>query len=98
MQLFWDIGDLNLSVYWKHRSEYFQPNDGGARVHRWFDDASYVDFSASYRIDSVWKLRFTAQNLTDEAQWASRGVRDNAPTLWNSSGVRYELGVTFNWD
>ncbi len=98
VQLFWDIGDLNLSVYWKHRSEYFQPNDGGASVHRWFDDASYVDFSASYRIDSVWKLRFTAQNLTDEAQWASRGVRNNAPTLWNSSGTRYELGITATWD
>lgn len=98
LQLFWDIGDLNLSVFWKHRSEYFQPNDGGARVNRWFEDASYVDFAASYRFNSMWKMRFTAQNLTDEAQWAQRGLRHDAPTLWNSSGVRYELGVTFNWD
>ena len=98
LQLFWDIGDLNLSVFWKHRSEYFQPNDGPARVHRWFDDASYVDFSASYRIDSVWKMRFTAQNLTDEAQWANRGVSHDAPTLWNSSGVRYEFGISAQWD
>jgi TonB-dependent receptor len=98
LQVFWDIGDVNLSVFWKHRSEYFQPNDGGARVHRWFDDASYLDFSASYRFNSVWKARFTAQNLTDEAQWANRGVRHDAPTLWNSSGTRYEIGVTATWD
>jgi TonB-dependent receptor len=98
VQLFWDIGSLNLSVFWKHRSEYFQPNDGGARVHRWFDDTSYLDFSASYRFNSVWKMRFTAQNLTDEAQYASRGLRHDAPTLWNSSGTRYELGLTATWD
>ncbi len=98
VQLFWDIGDLNLSVFWKFRSEYFQPNDGPARVHRWFEDSAYLDFSASYRINSMWRLRFTAQNLTDEAQWGQRGLRHDAPTLWNSSGTRYELGVTFNWD
>ncbi|MBT8051052.1 MAG: TonB-dependent receptor [Gammaproteobacteria bacterium] len=98
LQLFWDIGSLNLSVFWKHRSEYFQPNDGGARVNRWFEDASYVDFSASYRFNSMWKMRFTAQNLTDEAQWGQRGLRHDSPTLWNSSGTRYELGATFNWD
>ena len=98
LQLFWDIGDLNLSVFWKHRSEYFQPNDGDARVHRWFDDADYVDVSASYRFNNVWKMRLTAQNLTDEAQYGQRGLRHDAPTLWNSSGVRYELGVTAQWD
>ena len=98
LHLFWDIRNLNLSVFWKHRSEYFQPNDGGTRVHRWFDDTSYLDASISYRIDSVWKLRFTAQNLTDEAQWGQRGLRHDAPTLWNSSGTRYELGVTATWD
>ena len=98
LHLFWDIGNLNLSVFWKHRSEYFQPNDGPARVNRWFDDASYLDFSAGYRFNSVWKMRFTAQNLTDEAQWGQRGLRHDAPTLWNSSGTRYELGVTANWN
>jgi outer membrane receptor protein involved in Fe transport len=98
VQLFWDIGDVNLSLFWKHRSEYFQPNDGGARVHRWFDDASYLDASVTWRVSSVWKMRFTAQNLTDEAQWGNRGLRDNAPTLWNSSGTRYEFGITAQWD
>jgi TonB-dependent receptor len=98
LQLFWDIGSLNLSVFWKHRSEYFQPNDGGARVHRWFDTADYLDFSATYRFNSVWKMRFTAQNLTDEAQYGQRGLRHDAPTLWNSNGTRYELGVTAQWD
>ncbi len=98
VQLFWDIGNLNLSVFWKYRSEYFQPNDGAATVHRWFDDTSYLDFSASYRFNDVWRLRFTAQNLTDEAQWAQRGLRHDAPTLWNSSGTRYELGITASWD
>jgi TonB-dependent receptor len=98
LQLFWDIGDLNLSVFWKHRSEYFQPNDGPARVHRWFDTANYMDFSATYRFNDVWQMRFTAQNLTDEAQYGQRGLRHDAPTLWNSSGTRYELGVTARWD
>jgi TonB-dependent receptor len=98
LHLFWDIGDLNLSAFWKHRSEYFQPNDGGARVHRWFDTANYLDFSATYRFNSIWKMRFTAQNLTDEAQYGQRGLRHDAPTLWNSSGARYELGVTAQWD
>jgi TonB-dependent receptor len=98
LHLFWDIGDLNLSVFWKHRSEYFQPNDGGASVHRWFDDGNYVDLSATYRFSDVWQMRFTAQNLTDEAQYAQRGLRHDAPTLWNSSGTRYELGVTARWD
>ena len=98
LHLFWDIGGLNLSAFWKYRSEYFQPNDGGARVHRWFDDASYLDLSASYRFNDVWKVRFTAQNLTDEAQYGQRGLRHDAPTLWNSSGTKYEFGVTAQWD
>jgi outer membrane receptor protein involved in Fe transport len=98
VHLFWDISDLNLSVFWKHRSQYYQPNDGDPKVSRWFDDASYVDFSATYRFNNVWKMRFTAQNLTDEAQWGHRGVRDNSPTLWNSSGTRYEIGVTATWN
>jgi TonB-dependent receptor len=98
LQLFWDIGDLNLSLFWKHRSEYYQPNDGDPRVSRWFDDANYVDFSATYRINGVWKARLTAQNLTDEAQYGQRGLRHDAPTLWNSSGVRYEIGITAQWD
>jgi TonB-dependent receptor len=98
LHLFWDINKLNLSLFWKHRSEYFQPNDGGARVHRWFDDGNYVDLSATYRFDDVWKMRLTAQNLTDEAQYGQRGLRHDSPTLWNSSGVRYELGVTAQWD
>jgi len=98
VHLFWDISNLNLSVFWKHRSQYYQPNDGAPRVSRWFDDASYVDFSATYRFNNVWKMRFTAQNLTDEAQWGHRGVRDNSPTLWNSSGTRYEIGVTATWN
>jgi TonB-dependent receptor len=97
VHLFWDIGDLNLSAFWKHRSEYFQPNDGGARVHRWFDDGNYVDLSATYRFNNVWKMRLTAQNLTDEAQYGQRGLRHDAPTLWNSSGTRYEIGVTAQW-
>ena len=98
LHLFWDIGDLNLSAFWKHRSEYFQPNDGDPRVHRWFGDADYVDLSATYRINNVWMMRLTAQNLTDEAQLGQRGLRHDAPTLWNSSGTRYELGVTAQWD
>ena len=50
------------------------------------------------RMSDVWKMRFTAQNLTDQEQFGSRGVRGIAPTLWNSSGVRYEFGITANWD
>mgnify|MGYP001819541912 FL=1 len=98
LHLFWDIGSLNLGLFWKHRSEYYQPNDGDPRVSRWFDDADYWDFSATYRFNSVWKMRFTAQNLTDEAQYGQRGLRHDSPTLWNSSGTRYELGVTATWD
>jgi TonB-dependent receptor len=98
LHLFWDIGNLNLGLFWKHRSEYYQPNDGDPKVSRWFDDANYIDFSATYRFNSVWKARFTAQNLTDEAQWGQRGLRHHSPTLWNSSGTRYEIGVTATWD
>ena len=98
LHLFWDIDALNLSVFWKHRSEYFQPNDGGARVHRWFDTANYLDVSATYRFNDVWKMRITAQNLLDEAQYGQRGLRHDAPTLWNSSGTKYEIGVTATWD
>jgi TonB-dependent receptor len=98
LHLFWDIGDLNLSAFWKHRSEYFQPNDGGASVHRWFDTGNYFDMSATYRFNDVWQMRLTAQNLTDEAQYGQRGLRHDSPTLWNSSGTRYELGVTARWD
>jgi len=98
LHLFWDIGSLNLGVFWKHRSEYYQPNAGDPKVSRWFDDSSYLDFSATYRLNSVWKMRFTAQNLTDEAQYGQRGLRHDSPTLWNSSGTRYELGVTATWD
>ena len=98
INLFWDIGDLNLSVFWKYRSEYFQPNDGAPTVHRWFDDYTYVDLSATYRFSSVWQMRFTAANITDEPQYAQRGLRHDSPTLWVSSGPYYELGITARWD
>jgi len=98
VHLFWDIGGLNLGAFWKYRSQYYQPNDGNPTVNRWFDSYTYIDLSATYRFNSIWKMRFTAQNITDEAQWGQRGVRQNSPTLWNSSGTKYELGVTATWD
>ena len=97
VHLFWDIGGLNLSAFWKYRSEYFQPNDGDPRVHRWFDSSHYVDLAASYRFNDVWKMRITAQNITDEEQYGQRGLRHDSPTLWNSSGTKYEIGVTAQW-
>jgi TonB-dependent receptor len=98
LQLFWDIGNLDLALFWKYRSEYFQPNDGDPRVNRWFDDYLYMDFSATYRFNSVWKTRLSVQNITDEPQLGDRGLRDGSPTLWNATGTRYELGVTATWD
>jgi TonB-dependent receptor len=89
---YWDIGDFTFTLTSKYRSQYFQPNDGNP-ANRFIDDFNYVDFSARYRINKVWDLRFYAYNLTDESQVGRSVTREDNVRLYSNSGRKYELAL-----
>ncbi len=96
--LYWDITDkFEIKTINKYRSQYFQPNAGGDRVNRWIDTFRILDVSASYKLNDVWKLRLTGQNVLDEPQSGHRGVREGSLTLWSSTGPKWEFSVRANF-
>ncbi len=94
LTLYWDITDKwEIKTITKYRDEYFQPNDGDPKPHRWIEESTRVDLSASYKINDVWKLRVTGQNVLDEPRVGHRGAREYATTGWHSTGPKWEFSV-----
>ncbi|MCC5451188.1 TonB-dependent receptor [Rheinheimera sp. UJ51] len=89
--VYWEGKKFSMRVLYKYRSQYFQPNSGAAS-NRYVEPFNYVDFSAKYKMTKATSISFQALNITDEAQYMTRGA-SNTPTLVSSSGPKYFLSL-----
>ncbi len=92
-QLYYGIGDLNLTGILKHRSRYFQPGNSTPTLVRQIDDATTIDARASYKINDNMKLSLEGSNLTNTARTQLNPTEDSLAEL-NVYGPRYTLGLT----
>ncbi|WP_231758866.1 TonB-dependent receptor [Microbulbifer elongatus] len=91
-QLYYQIGDLDTSLIYKYRSEYFQPyTTNGTRL-RYVGDVGVWEMKASYQLTDAVKLSLEAINLFDEPKKQYFFTRDNLGEV-NSYGPRVFLGL-----
>ena len=92
--IYWEGHDTQVRLMWKYRSEYFQPNNlpFPDRSHRYVQDATYMNMSAKYKVNSNVSLFVKGLNLTNEPQVYTRG---NGTTIadYSRSGTKWEFGV-----
>ncbi|SHF88568.1 TonB-dependent receptor [Microbulbifer donghaiensis] len=91
-QLYYQIGDLDTSLIYKYRSEYFQPYTGNGTRLRYVGDVGVWEARASYQLTDNVKLSLEAINLFDEPKKQYFFTRDNLGEL-NSYGPRVFLGL-----
>lgn len=91
--LYWEGDNTTVRLLWKHRSKYLQPNSlpFPDRSHRYVQDASYIDMSAKYKVNSNVSLFLKGLNLTNEPQVMTRG---NNTTIadYSRHGTKWEVG------
>ena len=92
--IYWEGDDTTVRLLWKHRSKYFQPNGlpFPDRSHRYVQDASYIDMSAKYKINSNVSLFLKGTNLTNTPQVYTRG-NDTTIADYSRSGSKWEFGM-----
>ncbi len=91
-QLYYQIGDLDTSLIYKYRSEYFQPYTSNGTRLRYVGDVGVWEMKASYQLTDAVKLSLEAINLFDEPKKQYFYTRDNLGEL-NSYGPRVFLGL-----
>ena len=92
--VYWEGEDTTVRLLWKYRSKYFQPNSlpYPDRSHRYVQDASYLNMSAKYKINSNVSLFLKGLNLTNTPQVMTRG-NDTTIADYSRSGTKWEFGV-----
>nr|WP_228497321.1 TonB-dependent receptor [Shewanella intestini] len=92
--MYWEGDKTTVRLLYKYREEYFQPNNlpFPDRSNRYVQDASYLDFTASYKVTDYLSLSLKALNLLDEPQLMTRG---NSTTIadYSRSGPKFFLGA-----
>ena len=91
-QLYYQIGDLDTSLIYKYRSEYFQPYTGNGTRLRYVGDVGVWEMKASYQLTDTVKLSLEAINLFDAPKEQYFFTRDNLGEV-NSYGPRVFLGL-----
>ncbi|MCK7598148.1 TonB-dependent receptor [Microbulbifer sp. CAU 1566] len=91
-QLYYQIGDLDTSLIYKYRSEYFQPYTGDGTRLRYVGDTGVWEAKASYQLTDNVRLSLEAINLFDEPKKQYFFTRDNLGEM-NSYGPRVFLGL-----
>ena len=95
-QVYWDIGDFDLQLIYKYRSEYFQPYlSNGTRL-RFIGDVGVWEARASYQLNKNVRLTLEGINLFDEPKEQFFFVEDDLGEV-NSYGPRIFFGVRAKW-
>ena len=92
--IYWEGDDTTVRLMWKYRSKYLQPNSlpFPDRSHRYVQDATYMNMSAKYKINSNVSIFLKGLNLTNEPQLMTRG-NDTTIADYSRSGTKWEFGV-----
>ena len=91
-QLYYQIGDLDMQLIYKHRSKYFQQFVSSPGIIRYIGDTSVVEARATYEIMDNVTVRVEALNLFDEPRRNYIPTPDSLSEL-NSYGPRVFVGV-----
>lgn len=91
-QLYYQIGDLDTSLIYKYRSEYFQPYTSNGTRLRFVGDVGVWEAKASYQLTNNVRLSLEAINLFDAPKKQYFYTRDNLGEM-NSYGPRVFVGV-----
>jgi TonB-dependent receptor len=92
-QFYYQIGDLDLSLINKRRSDYFQQFVSSPGTIRLIDDTNVWEFKARYKLMSNLTLKFEGINIFDEPKTQFNPTSDHLAEI-NSYGPRYYLGIT----
>lgn len=92
--VYWEGEQATVRLLWKYRSKYLQPNSlpFPDRSHRYVQEATYMDMSAKYKINSNFSIFLKGLNLTNEPQVMTRG-NDTTIADYSRSGTKWEVGV-----
>ena len=91
-QVYYGIGDLDLSVNYKYRDQYFQPfTSDGTRL-RYVGDVGVWEARAAYKLNDNFRLSAEIINLTSEPKEQFAFVEDDLYEV-NDYGPRIFFGV-----
>lgn len=91
-QVYWQIGDLDVSARYKYRDEYFQPfTSDGTRI-RYVNDVGVWEARAAYKINNTFRLTAEAINIFSEPRTDSAFVTDDVYQV-NDYGPRIFFGI-----
>jgi TonB-dependent receptor len=91
-QAYWEIGDFEVQVIYKYRSEYFQPYTSNGTRLRFIGDVGVWEARASYQLTDDVELTLEGINLFDEPKEQFFFVRDDLGEV-NSYGPRIFFGL-----
>ena len=90
-QLYYDIGNLDLQLIYKNRTEYFQQFISSPGLIRYVGDNEVLEARVTYKVSDKITFRFEAINLLDEPKTQFIPIRGYLTEL-NSYGPRMFLG------
>jgi len=90
--LYYQIGDLDTSLIYKYRDNYFSPSTSDGTRLRYISDVGVLEARASYKLTNNWRLSVEGINLLDAEKEQSSWVRDNSYEF-NSYGPRIFFGI-----
>ena len=91
-QLYYQIGEFDASVIYKHRSDYFQPYTSNGTRLRYVGDVGVWEARASYYVTDNIRLSVEAINLADEPKSQYFFTNDNLGEM-NYYGSRIFFGL-----
>ena len=92
-QLYYQIGDLDVSLINKKRSDYFQQFVSSPGTIRLIDAANVWEIKARYKLMKNVSLKFEGINIFDEPKTQYNPTSDHLAEV-NSYGPRYYFGIT----
>jgi len=98
LTLYWENDAFSARISMANRGEYStRPQEVSEEKRRYVDAASFLDFSASYRVTDNLKVNFEAINLTDEPVFSY--MDGNAKRIINeiSTGAQYFVGAQYKF-
>ena len=95
-QVYYQIGDFDTAVIYKHRSEYFQPYTGNGTRLRYVGDVGVWEARASYKVNKNIRIKVSAINLFSEPKTQDFFALGNRGEV-NDYGPRLFAGINFKF-
>ena len=98
LTLYWENDAFSARISMANRGEYStRPQEVSEEKRRYVDATSFVDFSASYRVNDNLKVNFEAINLTDEPVFEYMDGNAKRMITEISTGSQYYVGAQYKF-